>query len=183
MKDPENSQLLKDCLAGKTSAQRQLYDQFAPTLYGVCLRYARTRVEAQDWLQEAFIQIFRDLQQYRREGSLEGWLRRITIRTALMALRKQRLDFPADMGSFFNKPAMQPSAIDRLQARQIAEVIRQLPSGYRAVFNLHAVEGYPHTEIAEMLGISAATSRSQYARARKALQQLLTEPENSRRHG
>jgi len=182
VKHPEQDQLLRKCLAGKPSAQRRFYERYAPRLYGVCLRYARTETEAQDYLQEAFIRIFRDLNQFRGEGSLEGWLRRITVRTALGALRKERLEFPAEMEAFFNHPASEPTALEALQARDIAAIIRQLPSGYRAVFNLYAIEGYRHAEIAGMLGISEGASRSQYARARKALQNLLTEPENSRRH-
>lgn len=172
--------LLAAIRRGVPEAQRRLYERYAPRLYGICLRYARGEAEAQDWLQESWLRIFRDIGQFRGNGSLEGWLRRVTVHTALGQLRKRRLEFPEILNE--GQAAVAPSALDILQARDIAALIRRLPSGYQAVFNLYAIEGYRHAEIAGLLGISEGTSRSQYARARRLLQQQLSNLEKIRRH-
>jgi len=162
--------LVRDCLKGKPQAQQQLYDQYAPQMLGVCYRYTRSMRDAEDVLQEAFIKVFHHLGQYKYEGELGAWIRRIIVNTALNYLKRHR-KYQEEM--FFTEEYLHPVADDdpavKMQAKELADLIRQLPQGYQVIFNLHAVEGFSHVEIGEMLGISDGTSRSQYARARNLL--------------
>lgn len=166
----DHQRLVKDCLKGKPQAQRELYEQFAEIMLGVCYRYTRSMRDAEDVLQEGFVKVFRYLHQYRQQGELGAWIRRIMVNTALNYLKRHR-KYQEEM--FFTEEYMHPVADGdpavRLQAKEIADLIRQLPQGYQVIFNLHAVEGYSHVEIGEMLGISDGTSRSQYSRARNLL--------------
>jgi RNA polymerase sigma-70 factor (ECF subfamily) len=166
----DHQRLVKDCLKGKPQAQRELYEQFAETMLGVCYRYTRSMRDAEDVLQEGFVKVFRYLHQYKQQGELGAWIRRIMVNTALNYLKRHR-KYQEEM--FFTEEYMHPVADEdpavRLQAKEIADLIRQLPQGYQVIFNLHAVEGYSHVEIGEMLGISDGTSRSQYSRARNLL--------------
>jgi RNA polymerase sigma factor (sigma-70 family) len=166
----DHQKLVKDCLKDKPQAQRELYELFAETMLGVCYRYTRSIRDAEDVLQEGFIKVFHHLKQYKGEGELGGWIRRIMVNTALNYLKRNR-KYQEEM--FFTEEYMHPVATDdpaiRLQAKEIADLIRQLPQGYQVIFNLHAVEGFSHVEIGEMLGISDGTSRSQYSRARNLL--------------
>lgn len=162
--------LLKDCLKGKAEAQKQLYDHFADIMLGVCFRYTKSIKDAEDVLQDGFVKVFRNLHQYNSDGELGAWIRKIMVNTALNFLKKNR-KYQDDL--YFIDHHLHPIADDdpviRLQAKELSELIRQLPPGYQTVFNLHAVEGYSHVEIGEMLGVSDGTSRSQYARARGLL--------------
>ncbi len=160
------------CLQGDQAAQRELYDRFRRRLYGICMRYARSEVEAQDFLQEGFIKIFRELKNFRADGPLGAWMSRIMVNTAISQLRKRRLEF-SNEDKLHRKDDGLPNAIDHMQAEELIQLIQQLPSGYRTVFNLYAMEGYSHGEIADLLGISEGTSRSQYLRAKKALQAMI----------
>ncbi len=168
--------LVKECLKGKPTAQRQLYEQFAQTMLGVCYRYTKSMNDAEDVLQEGFVRVFQHLNQYKGEGELGAWIRRVMVNTALNFLKRNR-KYRSEM--VFTEQPLHPVADDNpvvsLQAKDLADVIRQLPPGYQAIFNLHAVEGYTHVEIGEMLGISDGTSRSQYARARALLITWLAE--------
>ena len=163
-------QLVKDCLKQKPEAQRQLYEQFAKTMLGVCYRYTKSFKDAEDVLQDGFVKVFLHLRQYKQEGQLGAWIRRIMVNTAINFLKRDR-KYRDEM--YFTEQSLHPVADDNpaiiLQAKELADLIRQLPPGYQAIFNLHAVEGYSHVEIGEMLGISDGTSRSQYARARALL--------------
>ena len=162
--------LVKDCLKGKPQAQRELYEQFSEIMLGVCYRYTRSMRDAEDVLQEGFVKVFRYLHQYKQQGELGAWIRRIMVNTALNYLKRHR-KYQEEM--FFTEEYMHPVADDdpavRLQAKEIADLVRQLPQGYQVIFNLHAIERYTHLEIGEMLGISDGTSRSQYSRARNLL--------------
>ena len=162
--------LVKDCLKGRPQAQRELYEQFSEIMLGVCYRYTRSMRDAEDVLQEGFVKVFRYLHQYKQQGELGAWIRRIMVNTALNYLKRHR-KYQEEM--FFTEEYMHPVADDdpavRLQAKEIADLVRQLPQGYQVIFNLHAIEGYTHVEIGEMLGISDGTSRSQYSRARNLL--------------
>ena len=163
-------QLVKDCLKGKSEAQRQLYEHFAESMLGICYRYTKSMDDAQDVLQEGFIKVFKYLHQYKSEGELGGWIRRIMVNTALTYL-KQSKRYQSDLS--FLDSSLHPVSNDNpeigLNAKDLAELIRQLPTGYQTIFNLHAVEGYSHVEIGKILGINEGTSRSQYSRARSLL--------------
>jgi RNA polymerase sigma factor (sigma-70 family) len=166
----DHSKLVKDCLKGKLQAQRELYEYFSKDMLGVCYRYTRSVKDAEDVLQEGFVKVFYHLSQYKNEGELGGWIRRIMVNTALNFLKRNRR-YQQEM--YFTQEYLHPVADDdpavRLQAKELADLIRQLPHGYQVIFNLHAVEGYSHVEIGELLGISDGTSRSQYSRARNLL--------------
>ncbi len=162
--------LVKDCIKGRPEAQRQLYDEFSEAMLGVCYRYTKSFADAEDVMQEGFIKVFRNIGQFRFQGELGGWIRRIMVNTALNYL-KQNKNYQGDLSYFDN--AMHPISDQNpdvnLLAKDLADLIRQLPTGYQTIFNLHAVEGYSHVEIGKMLGINEGTSRSQYARARGLL--------------
>jgi RNA polymerase sigma-70 factor (ECF subfamily) len=172
----DESDLIAGCLRGDSAIQRQLYDQFAPQMYALCLRYARSSEEAQDILQMGFIKVFRKLDTYHGEGKLVFWIRRIMVNTALNQLRDNlRMD---SLNEDYDTPAELQTAneaLPNLGLEELHAMIQQLPAGYRAVFNLHAIEGYAHHEIAELLDISIGTSKSQFARARRILQQWIAD--------
>jgi RNA polymerase sigma-70 factor (ECF subfamily) len=158
---------LKECLKRKPEAQRKLYEHFAPSMLGVCFRYTKSLSDAEEVLQEGFIKVFTRLNQYKGDGELGGWIRKIMVNTALNFLKtnqKYRYDLSFDEMPLHVVSTENPAV--NLQAKELAELIRQLPTGFQTIFNLYAVEGYKHFEIASMLGISEGTSRSQYARAR-----------------
>ncbi len=162
--------LVKECLKGRPQAQRELYELYADVMLGVCYRYTRSMRDAEDVLQEGFVKVFHHLAQYKQEGELGAWIRRIMVNTALNYLKRHR-KYQEEM--FFTEeylhPVVEDDPAERIQGKELADLIRQLPQGYQVIFNLHAVEGYTHVEIGEMLGISDGTSRSQYARARNLL--------------
>jgi len=166
----DHQKLIKDCLKGKLQAQRELYELFSKEMLGVCYRYTRSVKDAEDVLQEGFVKVFHNLGQYKNEGELGAWVRRIMVNTALNFLKRNRR-YQQEM--YFTEEYLHPVVDDdpaiRMQAKELADLIRQLPHGYQVIFNLHAVEGYSHVEIGELLGISDGTSRSQYSRARNLL--------------
>ena len=166
----DHQKLIKDCLKGKAQAQRELYELFAQPMLGVCYRYTRSIRAAEDVLQEGFVKVFHHLSQYKQEGELGGWIRRIMVNTALNFLKRNRR-YQEQM--YFSEEYLHPVSTDdpgvKLNAKELADLIRQLPNGYQVIFNLHAIEGYSHVEIGQMLGISDGTSRSQYSRARSLL--------------
>jgi RNA polymerase sigma-70 factor (ECF subfamily) len=167
--------LVRECLAKKPEAQKLLYEHFSETMLGICYRYTKSLKDAEDVLQEGFVKVFRNLHQFKNEGELGAWIRRIMVNTALNFLKRSR-KYQDEM--FFTEEYLHPVADDdpqvHLHAKELADLIRQLPSGYQTIFNLYAVEGYSHIEIGEMLGISDGTSRSQYARARALLASWIT---------
>ena len=162
--------LVKDTLRQKPEAQRQLYEHYAQQMLGVCFRYTKSISDAEDILQEGFVKVYKHLHQYKSEGELGAWIRKIMVNTALNYLKKNKR-YRYDLA--FDALPLHPVSTDdpqvNLQTRDLAELIRQLPTGFQTIFNLHAVEGYSHVEIAAMLGITDGTSRSQYARARALL--------------
>ncbi|HEY1869992.1 MAG TPA: sigma-70 family RNA polymerase sigma factor [Chitinophagaceae bacterium] len=164
------NKLVKDCLKARPEAQRQLYEHFAETMLGICYRYTKSLKDAEDVLQEGFVKVFLNLKQYRSEGELGAWIRRIMVNTALNFLKRnqnyrEQMYFPAE----HLHPVIADDPNITLQAKELTDLIRQLPPGYQTIFNLHAIEGYSHVEIGELLGITDGTSRSQYARARALL--------------
>ena len=170
MRKLDYHQLVKDCLKLKPEAQRMLYEHFAAVMLGVCFRYTKSVSDAEEVLQEAFIKVFMRLHQFKNEGELGAWIRKIMVNTALNYLKtnqKYRYDLSFDEMPLHLVSTENP-VVD-LQTKELAKLIRQLPTGFQTIFNLYAVEGYKHAEIASMLGISEGTSRSQYARAKVLL--------------
>jgi RNA polymerase sigma-70 factor (ECF subfamily) len=163
-------ELIEDCQKNNPKSQRQLFDRYAGRMMTVCRRYACDQKEAEDILQESFIKIFQHIHQFRFQGSLEGWIRRIVVNSALRLLKRKKLRFTPIAEDQETNPSVDPTVLTSLSAEDILKLISDLPDGYRVVFNLYVIEGYDHNEIASMLGINPATSRSQLAKARKLLQ-------------
>jgi RNA polymerase sigma factor (sigma-70 family) len=164
------SELLKECLKGKHDSQKRLYESFAPRMLGVCYRYASSYEEAEDFLQEAFIMVFRKLNQYKGKGDLGAWIRRIVVNTSLNCI-KARHHFK-DIIAIDNIPE-KALILEPVNDNELMELVHRLPTGCKTVFNLYAIEGYSHDEIGKMLNIKASTSRSQFMKARKMLMQKL----------
>ncbi len=170
--------LLQKATGGDREAQRALYEQLAPLMLAVCRRYIRDAHFAEDVMIDGFVKVFQHLGTFRHEGSFEGWVRRIMVREAIDFLRKRQfMVFQEELPEPASNAA-EPS--DFLLLRQIESWIEALPEGYRMVFYLYAVEGYKHPEIAELLGISENTSKTQLHKARKALQELAQQQNYSR---
>lgn len=166
----DHYKLVKDALKQKPGAQRQLYEHYAQQMLGVCFRYTKSITDAEDILQEGFIKVFKYLHQYNFEGELGAWIRKIMVNTALNYLKKnKRYRYDLSYEELTLHPVSTDDPAVSLNSKELAELIRQLPTGFQTIFNLHAVEGYTHVEIAGMLGITDGTSRSQYARARALL--------------
>lgn len=165
--------LIKGCLRRDRTAQQALYDLYSSKMYGVCYRYVKHTMEAEDILVTAFTKIFERLNQYKGEGSFEGWIRRIMINESLTYLRKNRTMYlETDLAQADREPDYDKMS-DHLEAEDLLKLIQKLPPGYQLVFNMYAIDGYSHKEIAGQLGISENTSKSQLSRARTYLQKLL----------
>jgi RNA polymerase sigma factor (sigma-70 family) len=168
-----NDGILAACIDGNRNAQRLLYEHFSAKMFGVCLRYASDYHNAEDILQESFVKVFNNLDKYRGSGSFEGWLKRICINTAIEHCRKAKAwQHTCELEDACASSA-EVSANSRLAKDELLKLVQRLPMGYRTIFNLYAIEGYSHKEIAEMLRISEGTSKSQLARARDTLQKML----------
>jgi len=173
-KDASEAELVKACLAGNPRAQKAMYDRLSPKMFSLCLRYMGDGDRAADVLQDGFVTLFSKLDSYSGEGSFEGWARKIFVNTALMSLRKSDvLRDSEDIDAAFEISEAGVTAIQSIGYKELTGMIGELPTGFRTVFNLYVVEGYSHKEIAEMLGISENTSRSQLQRARVMLQNKL----------
>lgn len=167
-------ELITRCQNNDRQAQELLYRQYSSVLYGMCLKYAPNQMEAEDNLQDAFITIFQRIGQYQGKGSFEGWMKRIAINTVLQKYRQKRLyDLPADdlIEEKLDEDLDDGSAT--LPLPFLLSIIQELPERYRLVFNLYVLDGHTHKEIAELLGISDGTSKSNLARARQLLQQKI----------
>ena len=170
------TQFIQAIVQGDETARRALYEQYKVKLFMVCLRYGRDRAEAEDMLQEGFMVIFKDIKQYSGKGNFEGWLRRVMVNTALRYLRKWKNPFVSVEQHIEVADDTDDSQYEsRLGVQQLTKMIQELPVGYRTIFNLYVIEGYKHREIAEQLGISINTSKSQLILAKKRLQKLITE--------
>lgn len=164
------AQLVDGCKKGDRKMQHELYQRFADKMFVVCLRYAHAQQEAEDILQEAFIKVFDKIAQFRGEASLGSWIKRIVINTALNSQRSKLYMYPmVDVDSMYNM-ADQELTLSGYQFQDLLRMVQELPSGCRVIFNLFAIEGYGHKEIASLLEISEGTSKSQFARARQLLQ-------------
>jgi len=166
--------LLSDCLKNDRNAQYMLYEKYSQQTFGVCLRYAKNRTDAEDILQEGFIKIFKYLKDYSRKGSFEGWIRRIMVTTALNFYKKKNL-FNKEVdpeSSYITLPATN-EALSVMTHNELLVMIRDLPIGYQTVFNLNTIEGYSHKEISKIMNISVNTSKSQLSRAKNSLRNRL----------
>lgn len=169
-------ELVDQCLKGNPKSQEALYRHYAPRMYGVCMRYARNTLEADDILQEGFIKVFNFLKDYRHQGSLEGWIRRIVVNTAINYYRSKIHEWDeVNIEKAGPSPKLETAEVDNISRDELLELIQKLPEGYRLVFNLYVIEGYTHQEIGKLLDISENTSKSQLSRARAVLQEKITQ--------
>lgn len=171
------NEILDGCIKNNRAMQKVLYDKYASKFYALCLRYVHDKAEADDILQEGFLKIFTNIHQFSREHSVEAWMRRIIVNTALTHYKK-------NVKHYYQKEIDEVKEIDiesynveeaEFTQEELLKIIQNIAEGYRVVFNLYAIEGYKHKEIADMLGIDEATSKSQFHRARKIIQERLIE--------
>ena len=167
------SDLVEGCRQGDRKLQKELYERFAPKMFGVCLRYAGATEEAEDILQEGFVKVFNKINSFRGEGSFEGWIRRIIVNTAIEHFRRKTYLQPVTEREEETVESDYLSVLDSLAEKDIIGLVQQLSPGYRSVFNMYVVEGYTHKQIGELLGISEGTSKSQLSRAKAILQDLV----------
>jgi len=166
--------LVNECAKGNSKAQRALFDKFAPKMLAVCQRYLRNNQEAEDVLQDGFVKVFQKIVDFKMEGSLEGWIRRIVVNTALDTIRKnKKLLDDIQVEEVQYKVSFTDHQFDGMDLAQLMKLIDGMPDGYRIVFNMFAIEGYSHKEIADTLGVTENTSKSQYSRARAFLRTQL----------
>ena len=170
--------IIEGCIAGNRKAQKFLFDKYKASMLGVCLRYCKSRDEAEDVLMEAFMTILSQIHSYRGEGSIDQWIRRIVVNTAINNYRKNlKHYFHADIDNVNETDIDEDSNFeidDKHSVEVIMNAMQQMPDGYRIVLNMYIVEGYKHKEIAEMLHITVGTSKSQLSKARKIIQEKLT---------
>jgi len=166
--------IIKDCASGDSKAQETLYTLFAPEMFGVCLRYAKDRAEAEDNLQEGFVKVFTHINKFRHEGSLEGWIRRIMVNVSLERYRKQKMLYPVEDIGKYDVQIMSNNIIEQITAGELLLLVQQLPPRYRMVFNLYVFEEMSHQEISKVMGINTGTSKSNLARARNILKRKIT---------
>lgn len=163
-------QLIKRCIKSDRAAQAELYQLYAATMLGVCYRYTKNKEDAEDILQEGFIKVFRNIHQFKREGPFEAWLRRIMVNTAISYLRKHsRYRNELQVEEIVLHPISSENPEISIDTKDLIECIRTLPISYQTVFNLFAIEGFDHQEIADLLQMNINTVRSQYSRARSFL--------------
>ena len=168
-----DEQIASGCKSSDATAQKALYDKFSRKMFGLCLRYAKGREEAEDFLQEGMITVFQRISSFNQEGSLEGWVRRGGVNTCLEHLRKQKLQW-VNIDEV-EETAENGFTMENINVKDLLQVINALPTGFKAVFNLYAIEGFTHKEIAKLLSISEGTSKSQYARAKAVLIKRIAE--------
>jgi len=168
--------LVKKCLEGNRKAQKQLFNEHAPQMMTVCKRYANSSDQATDMLQEGFIKVFQKLNTFSGTGSLAGWIRMVVINNALTMLRREKkFSYHEDVEELAYIASTDTDVLAQLSFENLMDLISSLPLGYKTVFNLYAVEGFAHKEIAEKLGITESTSKTQYRKAKLALQKLISE--------
>lgn len=168
-----DKELIKGCIEGERKAQETLYKRFAPAMLAICMRYSKSKLEAEDILQDAFIKIFNSLKRFRWESRLEYWIKRIVINTALNANRNKLYMFPMVDINDLKISSDADYSLKDYQYKELLDFVRELPSGCQVIFNLYAIEGYTHKEIGELLHVSEGTSKSQYSRAKSLLKDKL----------
>lgn len=169
--DPE---IIERCIAKDSKAQKLIFEKFKSVMMGICMRYCKTRDEAEDVLLEGFMNIFTGVASYRGDGSFEHWMKRIMINTAINNYRKNlKHYYHSDIDEIEERIFIKSDEPETVSTGDLLKILNELPEGYRVVFNLYAIEGYKHREIAKMLGITTGTSKSQLSKARKILQKKL----------
>lgn len=167
--------IIAGCLHNDSFSQRELYSTYSPKMLSVCYRFAQSREDAEDMLQEGFIKVFTQIHTFENKGAFEGWIRRIIVHTCINFLKKyKKFNDSLDLDYAQNQPAKIETIASVLQGKQVIECIRLLPIGYKTVLNLYAIEGFSHKEIGKILDIEESTSRSQYTRAKAMLETILT---------
>lgn len=170
-------QLVKACQKADPKAQKRVYEKYAPKMLAICKRYLADEMEAEDIMIEGFMKVFNKIDSFKLEGSFEGWIKRIMVNEALMSIRSKKREgysVELDTAQYEIEPHLTPN---NLEADELIKIIESLPTGFRTVFNLYAIEGYSHAEIAKELNISEGTSKSQLSRARVILQNLVQKKE------
>ena len=167
--------IIKGCARHDRKAQQMLFDKYSRFLLGICMRYATDRAEAEDIMQDCFLKVYFSIEDYSGTGSFAGWLRKIAVNTAITHYHKNlKFRYHVDIDEYVSEETGVSSfEEDLFTSEELFKVLNELPAGYRMVFNLYAVEGYKHKEIAEMLGIDTNTSKSQYSRARSVIREKL----------
>ena len=176
-------QIIEGCIAGDRRAQKMLYDQHSPVMLGICYRYSKSSDEAQDIMQDGFIKVFTNIESFRRQGSFEGWIKRIMVNTALNHYHKNQKNLHHNIDEIRETKIVTDDEQHRklpFNQVEMLKAIRSLPEGYSVIFNLYVFEKYKHREIAEMLNISINTSKSQLSKARNYLKKVLAKIEQQR---
>jgi len=173
--------IIKKCASGNVRAQEKIYRMVAPKMFGVCLRYAKDRTEAEDNLQDGFVKVFGNIEKFRHEGSFEGWVRRIMVNVSLSKFRKQHVLYTVEDIGIYETQSFSEEILAKIAAEDLIGLIQQLPPRYRMVFNLFVMEGMSHQEIGEAMNISEGTSKSNLARARDILKRKVLELYNDDR--
>ena len=166
--------LIEKCIKGESQAQKQLYEMYAPAMMSTCLRYVHEKETARDLMHDGFVTLFTKIHTYSRSGSFQAWVKKIFVNTVLEYLRRNdvlRFSVEINDADFFEDTNI--SVFERMSANELLDYVRKLPDCCRTIFNMYAVEGYSHAEIAQTLNIQESTSRSQYARARQLLQKMI----------
>lgn len=173
----EEQELVKKCLRGNKKAQKKLFDLYSPQMMTICNRYANRDDQALDMLQEGFIKVFSNLEKFSGSGSLGGWIRTVMVNNSLTILRKEKKFSFNENIEGHDEETSSADAISQMSFQELTKLISSLPSGYRTVFNMYAIEGYSHKEIAGKLEITESTSKTQYRKAKLRLQKLIQENE------
>ncbi len=168
-------QLIQACIGGDRYSQSALYEQFATKMFGVCMRYAKNREEAEEIMQEGFVQVFKSLHNFKFAGSFEGWIRKIMVYSAIHHYRtKPKMHMVVDIENAKTEDLGNEEIMSYLHKKELLKMVQALPPAYRMIFNLYVFEGMKHREIAEHLGISEGTSKSNFFDAKQLLQKAVT---------
>ena len=170
-------ELVHQCKKGDRIAQERVYALYSRQMYVVCQRYCKSQLEAEDVLQEAFIKVFKNIEQFRAEATFGAWIKRIVVNTALNSQRSKLYMFPMTDVETLKNESDENISLSGFELEELLAMIQSLPEGCQAIFNLYAIEGYSHREIAEKLGISEGTSKSQYFRAKALLKEMIEKEE------
>jgi RNA polymerase sigma-70 factor (ECF subfamily) len=182
VEDDQLKDIIEGCISGKRSAQKALFEEFYGSMLGICLRYTKDKDRAQEVVQEGFIKVFDKLAEFDFTGSFGGWMRRIMVNASIDAIRKRQRsafltdeEFILESGSLYEQEEDNDEYLTKLKAKEALEAVQQLSPAYQTVFNLYVIENYSHAEIAQILGISEGSSKSNLAKAKMNLRKMLTE--------